>query len=499
MYRENLGKEYYIEPAGLGDYRWESDFTLFPYKERIYFVSHNKVFVFDYYSNEIERVIDLPPVESGCPPYIFVNSYGILIYDLSAELLLHIQHASSEVSDFSHNIKNIRTLDYDICGQYFYFVEGGDETAFAYLVKEPDIISDDWYRFDMTSTIEKKGRLPFDCLKYASPIKRLDVVTGNVETVFHSIFLKEHYLTFSDNNLTMVAGKDYLFVNLGHYYRNYYEDCDGNVQKDYTSYTYEPFLINLKTKAVYQVGFDIDEKLIYFSSEKDLLLCKKGTDYYYRNIDNTYRESLLIKSLENRSVTYFDGHVALEASDFKLYEIDHFGDRIEKNLRDTFPSWALHRKSGIIKNGNTIITAGEFTKSSAFCIIEDGRFIRQIVMDEIVESYIELSKEGNSSTEPEQQYYYMTYKDYEAIGYLSHNNFILKKDSQINPSLVPSCPQSTIKARKQHEDKISGNTLLEDIEFPSISAAASFVAGASQNGNVAWKNADGITFKALNM
>ncbi|WP_105117616.1 DUF4357 domain-containing protein [Streptococcus suis] len=95
------------------------------------------------------------------------------------------------------------------------------------------------------------------------------------------------------------------------------------------------------------------------------------------------------------------------------------------------------------------------------------------------------------------QIFSMNYKGFQANGYLTTKGFIVKKGSQINPEIVPSCPQGTIKARQQYADKINGNRLVVDIEFSSISAAASFVAGASQNGNVVWKNEEGVTFKEL--
>ncbi|HEP1794805.1 TPA: DUF4357 domain-containing protein [Streptococcus suis] len=95
------------------------------------------------------------------------------------------------------------------------------------------------------------------------------------------------------------------------------------------------------------------------------------------------------------------------------------------------------------------------------------------------------------------QIFSMNYKGYQATGFLSSNGFTVQKGSQVNLEIVPSCPQGTIKARQQYADKINGNVLVADIKFSSISAAASFVAGASQNGNVVWKNEKGVTFKEL--
>lgn len=62
-------------------------------------------------------------------------------------------------------------------------------------------------------------------------------------------------------------------------------------------------------------------------------------------------------------------------------------------------------------------------------------------------------------------------------------------------------PKSKYKADKKRElykAKISEDfVLLEDILFNTPSGAASFVCGASTNGNVEWKTSDGITLKEL--
>lgn len=62
-------------------------------------------------------------------------------------------------------------------------------------------------------------------------------------------------------------------------------------------------------------------------------------------------------------------------------------------------------------------------------------------------------------------------------------------------------PKSKYKADKKRElykAKISEDfVLLEDILFNTPSGAASFVCGASTNGNVEWKTSDGITLKVL--
>ena len=72
------------------------------------------------------------------------------------------------------------------------------------------------------------------------------------------------------------------------------------------------------------------------------------------------------------------------------------------------------------------------------------------------------------------------------------------KDSIINPNTTNSCPERALNDRKKYADKIDDtNKLLADILFPSPSAAAAFVGGASMSGNALWKDENGVTLKDL--
>ena len=76
------------------------------------------------------------------------------------------------------------------------------------------------------------------------------------------------------------------------------------------------------------------------------------------------------------------------------------------------------------------------------------------------------------------------------------DGFVVKKGSKIARAVTKSCPEYSIKQREQYKAQIDENfVLLEDILFSTPSGAASFVCGASANGNVEWKNAVGITLK----
>lgn len=85
-----------------------------------------------------------------------------------------------------------------------------------------------------------------------------------------------------------------------------------------------------------------------------------------------------------------------------------------------------------------------------------------------------------------------------ATGVRTADGFVVKKGSTLSDKLTKSCPEFAIKKREQYKNHIDKNyMLLEDILFNTPSGAASFVCGASANGNIEWKTADGVTLKEL--
>lgn len=85
-----------------------------------------------------------------------------------------------------------------------------------------------------------------------------------------------------------------------------------------------------------------------------------------------------------------------------------------------------------------------------------------------------------------------------AVGVRTADGFVVKKGSTISDKTTKSCPEYTIKKRQQYKSQIDENFVLqEDMLFNTPSGAASFVCGASTNGNIEWKTAGGTTLKEL--
>jgi len=78
----------------------------------------------------------------------------------------------------------------------------------------------------------------------------------------------------------------------------------------------------------------------------------------------------------------------------------------------------------------------------------------------------------------------------------SSEGYIVLKGSVINPRLNEKTCSGIVK-RAREQANIENNVLLEDMLFPSPSAAAMFVTGASANGYAVWKTTDGKTLKDI--
>ena len=89
-------------------------------------------------------------------------------------------------------------------------------------------------------------------------------------------------------------------------------------------------------------------------------------------------------------------------------------------------------------------------------------------------------------------------KDVRAEAIQTESGITLIKGSKIRSKIAPSCPKKAKRLREEFAVKISSeNMLLEDIELPSLNAAAAFVTGNSISAPENWKTVDGISLKEL--
>ena len=99
----------------------------------------------------------------------------------------------------------------------------------------------------------------------------------------------------------------------------------------------------------------------------------------------------------------------------------------------------------------------------------------------------------HTSTQDSSVKYYLNRRGADAQGIINEEGFVVLAGSKICEDETPSCPNYVKESRQKYFADLDNNGILQkDILFKSPSGAAAFVIGASANGNVEWKTADGV-------
>lgn len=195
----------------------------------------------------------------------------------------------------------------------------------------------------------------------------------------------------------------------------------------------------------------------------------------------------------NADKDYWNDAVVLTTSN------NSFGPTEISYLENRF--YNLAKKAGRfeVKNGNNP-NAGNVTEekeSELEDFIDYARLVVGALGYDIFEPLLK-EVEGVSAYQKnigsESSDYMMKGNDFHARGRQTAEGFVVMKDSVISSQVKTSAPPIVGRVREERSDIISSEyKLIADIKFSSPSSAASFVAGSSKSGSVAWKNSSGKT------
>ena len=207
-------------------------------------------------------------------------------------------------------------------------------------------------------------------------------------------------------------------------------------------------------------------------------------------------EGILLRLQEhnkNPEKDYWTEAVAITTSN------DSLGPTEISFLEHRFYQMAIDAKRYNVKNTNTP-APGNITEEKISELEEFIDYAKIIIGTLGHKVFVPLISESNeTSIKESEQVFYCTRKGIEASCVRTAEGFVVKKGSKIDPDIKKSCPDYTIKKRQQYKNIINENyILLDDILFNTPSGAASFVCGASANGNVEWKTKEGKTLKDVN-
>lgn len=185
----------------------------------------------------------------------------------------------------------------------------------------------------------------------------------------------------------------------------------------------------------------------------------------------------LIEHNRNPKKDYWTEAIAITTSN------DSLGPTEISYLEHRFCQLAVDANRYIVKNGNdpTPGNPSEEKQSELEDFIEYAQVIIGTLGHKVFVPLITVKdSQGDCSDE-----LFCKRSGANAIGVRTADGFVVKKGSTISNNPTKSCPEYALKKRQQYKDQISEKfVLLEDILFNTPSGAASFVCGASTNGNI---------------
>ena len=173
-------------------------------------------------------------------------------------------------------------------------------------------------------------------------------------------------------------------------------------------------------------------------------------------------------------------------------------------LENRFYNLAKEAKRYEVKNENdpTLGNITEEKESELEEFIDNAEVIMGALGHKVFIPFDENPSQNNGQKEETSELGVFKLKSKNAlgIGRRTSEGFVLVEGSLINPSVVNSCPKTTLKSRAKYAGLIDkNNKLTKTILLSSPSAAASFVTGTSINGMITWKNEAGLSLKELEL
>ena len=168
-----------------------------------------------------------------------------------------------------------------------------------------------------------------------------------------------------------------------------------------------------------------------------------------------------------------------------------FGPTEISYLENRFRNMSVEAKRYSVKNGNDP-NPGNLTEEKE-CELEEFIDYVKIVMGTLGHKVFEPFVTAST----DEEVLYATRNNAKASGKRVSDGFVVLKGSSISEQTTKSCPDHVLKVRNKNADKIMDSVLTEDILFSSPSGAAAFVCGCSANGNLEWKNANGVPLKEI--
>ena len=346
---ETLGTEYFLNHSRRGSIFQNHDgrsshFRRFIYNDNHYYISEGKLWKEEIISGNRTLLAELDSsyqngVNNIHDLFLFVNKDGIIIYSLGLEYLYYFPHNSLLGKNYCNIISKKDTqsvVSIYICDNLiFYSLENYDNEE-----------------IDLDEQFENFGYLPQLITKNNSSIEKFDILTGQNETIFSSIYLGEVYIdpVSFKTSTPICCNKDYAVFPISIY------NVLGEEEIDYTKPKEMIVLFNLNTKEMQMLQTEtLDREFLFFDSQRNQIWYSIENNTYQKyDIASDTTEEFTLKY--GSKLSYFDGIEAFEVDQYSIYRLNNDGSRSE-NLRTD--SYFNLRDDSFFKTDKWLMVQGE--------------------------------------------------------------------------------------------------------------------------------------------
>lgn len=501
------------------------------WEDNVYYVKKEHLLVTDLKTGKEYLCCSLDKFyEAGCSSYvqfyIFVNDFGIYLYHIINEqstkggrelLILFVPHTYEDIKFWALSEEGYQLSSVYISGEKVYYIATDSTDSFdwpeEYFCKvsysdagqySPDKIS----YFGSDHGPSKGYHLPTNLTNKANKILEFDVRTGSKSVIFSSLNLGHYQITVTNEaSNSLRANDDYLFFYVRECWVEHFQGDDEDEDCTYvrTDYPSNACLLDLNTKELKLIR---DHRITDFDTVNNRLILGRNWkhDSRYDVIPADRPETPPEPWIDfwgfrgENGVYWGHGHY-FSCEEYSIRKVRRQELSSNWKTEDARVSRQCHIQCN---DSYVLLDDDDFHPTFSIRELTDTKDVGDMIMTidfkngDLPEEYHRAqSKETCLPSVSQMELFYMSYKGAEATGYPTPTGFTVCRGSVINEELVPSCPISVVNLRQKHISSIRDHSLTTDLEFSSISAAASFIAGASQNGKVAWKDSKGRTYKEI--
>lgn len=346
---ETLRTEYFLSNPRRGRIFYSSGggvhFRRFIYNDDHYYISEGKLWKEEIISGNRTFIAELDSCYKNedntiSELFLFVNKEGIIVYSMNLDYLFYFPHNETSGKNYCQLITKKDTQSvgsiYISDNLIFYTLENYENEE-----------------IDLDEQFENYGYLPQSMSKNNSSIEKFDILTGQNESIFSSIYLGEVYIdpvSFM-TSIPICGNKDYLVCPISIY------NVAGEEEIDYTKPKEVIVLLNLNTKEIQILQTDeLNRNFLFFDASKNQIWYQKRNSNIYQKYDiesdTTEEYELNFKT----SPEYFDGIDAFTTDDFSIYKLYNDGSMSE-NLRTD--SYMNLRDGSYFKTDKWLMVQGE--------------------------------------------------------------------------------------------------------------------------------------------